>query len=75
MAAIHFHRLRLVTRAALPKLHSRNELRVIGVFEFLIPTQELVGDLMRSVGAEVEAIREVPRGGEIHCFLCEVLHN
>jgi hypothetical protein len=68
------HRLRLVTRGTLPKRHRRNELRVISVFEFLIPTHQVAGDLMGRVSAEVEAIREMARCGEIHGFLGDILH-
>lgn len=67
-------RLYLVTRAVLPELHRRNELGVVGGSEFIIPTHQLVGDLMRRVGAEVEAIREMSRGGMIDGFHAKVRH-
>lgn len=64
----------LVTRAALPERHGCDELGVIGVSEFLVPTHQIVGDLVWRVGTEVEAIHEMPRGGKIHGFLGDVLH-
>ena len=65
----------LVRQTTLPERHGYDELRVIGVSELLIPTDKIVRDLVRSIGTEVEASREMPRGGTIQGFLGDIRHT
>jgi hypothetical protein len=55
--------------------YRRNELGIIGLLEFLVPTHQLVGDLVWGVGTKVETIREVAHGRQINRLTGDVLHT
>src|ERR1044072_9266811 len=65
----------LVRQTTLPERHDYDQLSVIGVSELLIPTDKIVRDRVRSIGTEVEASREMPRGGTLQGFLGDIRHT